>query len=210
METRFRQEQKKSKQAKADRIVNSLKIKAAMLSPVTKKIKKKRRPRPPTLAYLPFETQTGRRRRVCFVFSRSSRKNSLPKPAPPRPVEPKPVSPGGEAGGSRGGYGDIFASVYENLKKKSESDPKHADPVSTEGKSGPNPSRPQKAADFVGIEYDPGDTFFYLVGAEPDKKMALFQNRGMMGGRPGLHNFVINQGLLRTLKQDFQLEELFQ
>ena len=111
---------------------------------------------------------------------------------------------------SHGGYGDIFASVYENLKKKSESNPKNTEKISTENKSVMNRSCLKKSDDFVSIEYDPGDNYFYLVGNDPSKKMALFENQGMKGGKSVLHNFVVNQGLLRSLKQDFQLEELFQ
>jgi hypothetical protein len=211
METRLRHDQKKSKQAKADRIVNSLKMKAAMLSPVTKKIKKKRRTRPPPATYLPFETQTGRKRRVCFIFSKTSRKNSFPKTLPPKPVDPAPVPLGVSLNNSQGGgYGDIFASVYENLKKKSESNPKNGGHVSTEDKSRGDAGGSRRGDDFVGIEYEPGDNYFYLVGRDPRRKMALFENQGMKGGKQGVRDFVVNQGLLRSLKQDFQLEELFQ
>lgn len=102
------------------------------------------------------------------------------------------------------GYGDIFASVYETLKKK---EPKNLERPSTDDKSAQTSG---KSDNFVGIEYDPGDNYFYLVGNDPSDKMALFENQGMKNHKAVLHNFVINPVLLRTLKQDFQLDALFQ
>jgi hypothetical protein len=211
METRLRQEQKKSKQAKADRIVNSLKMKASLLSPVTRKIKKKRRTRQAPLHYLTYETQNGKKKKVCFIFTRSSRKNSGPKYSAQRAVEsthvPKKTAP---VNISQVGYGDLLFSAYEDLKKKSESNLKIVDQSSTNNKSSVKGMSMNTSDNFAGIEYDPKDNYFYLVGNDPSDKMALFENQGVKAKKMLVNNFVINPALLKNLKQDFQLEGLFQ
>ena len=209
METRLREELKKSKQAKADRIVNSLKMKSSMLSPVTRKIKKKRRGRQQPLNYLTYETQNGRKKKVCFIFKRTSRKNSGPKHSSLRNTEiPVPVKKKASIVPSQGGYGDLLFSVYENLKKQSESAPKNLDKPSTDDKSHGKVVTDEKD-NFASIEYDPIDNYFYLIGNNPADKMALFENQGMKHRKMVLHNFVINPVLLKNLKKDFQLEGLF-
>ena len=206
METRLRKEQKSSKQAKADRIVNSLKMKSSMLSPVPKKVKKKRRSRQTTFNYLTYETENGKKKRVCFMFSKSGRNPKIPIPKKETNFLQKRDS---FVENSQGGYGDLFASVYENLKRTSQSQSRKREKTTTEDKSQKN-EQPLKQKDgFASIEYEPLDNYFYLVGTNPNEKMALFENRGIRK-KSLVHNFVINPILLRNLKQDFQLERLFQ
>lgn len=211
METRLRQEQKSSKQAKADRIVNSLKMKSCMLSPIPKKVKKKRRSRQTALNYLTYETQNGRKKKVCFVFSKSSGRNYVTKISVPKKQEESLLQKRDSMiDNSQGGYGDLFASVYENLKKNSRPMSRKREKASTEDKSLKINEQNKKTDGFVSIEYEPLDNYFYLVGKNPKEKMALFQNRGIRNKKSVLHNFVVNPVLLRSLKQDFQLERLFQ
>ena len=210
METRLRQELKKSKQAKADRIVNSLKMKASLLSPVTRKIKKKRRTRQPP-QYLTYETQNGKKKRVCFIFTKSSRKNSGPKFSSQRAVEstngPKK---NGSGDNSKVGYGDLLFSAYEDLKKNSGANAKKMHQTCNNEKAVVKGISTITNDNFAGIEYDPKDNYFYLVGDDPSDKMALFQNQGIKAKKMLMSNFVINPALLKNLKQDFQLEGLFQ
>ena len=208
METRLRQEQKSSKQAKADRIVNSLKMKSSMLSPVPRKVKKKRRSRQTTSNNLTYETENGKKKKVCFVFSRSSGRNvkTYVQKKQENTFLQKRESIDET---SQGGYGDLFASVYENLKKTSQSQSGKREKASTDDKSQKNEAQPKQSDGFVSIEYEPLDNYFYLVGADPNEKMALFQNRGIRK-KSLVHNFVINPVVLRSLKQDFQLDRLFQ
>lgn len=209
MDNRLREEQKKSKQAKADRIVNSLKMKASMLSPVTRKIKKKRRGRQQPLQYLTFETQNGRKKKVCFIFSRTSRKNSGPKHSSHRNTESGAAKrKSAPDTSSQGGYGDLLFSVYENLKKQAVPS-KNLDKPSTDDKSRGKGVVGAEKDNFASIEYDPMDNHFYLIGSNPADKMALFENQGMKHRKTVLHNFVINPVLLKNLKKDFQLEGLF-
>jgi len=211
METRLRQEQKKSKQAKADRIVNSLKMKSSLLSPVTRKIKKKRRNRQAPLHYLTYETQNGKKKKVCFIFSKSSRKNSGPKYSSHKAVESSIVNKKTTMNSvPQVGYGDLLFSAYEDLKKKSEPNMKTTNQNSTNNKSSEKGVVMSTNDNFAGIEYDPRDNYFYLVGNDPTEKMALFENQGIKSKKLVVKNFMINPAILKNLKQNFQLESLFQ
>lgn len=200
------------KNAQADRIVNSLRMKLKPYSPSSKKIKKRKRFRhlaPPSLM---FETKSGLKKKVTFILNKSTLRPSKPSQCSNSVsnVKTSAVKPKANPNSNYNevDYGLLFGSVYKAIQKQPGSH-KTGDKASTDATKIKKDMFVKKNDMFGSIEYDPGNNFYHLVGRGGQEKMALFENQSMKPKKSDVNEFFINLSILQSLKQNFQLDTLF-
>ena len=204
---------KNSKDAKAERILQSLFYKSkSSVAPSSKKIKKKRRNTQQQSVYLYFRTSQNQRKTVHWIMPQSQnsrnrsqttsakaslkRKRNAVKSVQSKTQMKKPVGVN---------YADLFESAYKVVKSESSGSRSGLQAqVCTEPKT-ENTTQSRSNDSFSGIEYDPIDNYFYLVSHQSSDKKPLFQNKGLYQPvqKPCL---VINPRIVESLKKDFALE----
>lgn len=199
---------KTSKDAQAERILQSLFYKSkSSLAPSSRKIRKRRRSAPERSFSLAFRAPNGQRRTLSWLLP-AAPENARAKPAKAssrrKREAPRAEAPKAKAE-AQVNYADLFESAYKVVKSESAG--------SRSGRQVPGGSEPKTAQSsqtrahdsFSGIEYDPADNYFYLVSHLSAQKRPLFQNRALFSPaqKPCL---VINPRLVESLKKDFALE----
>lgn len=204
---------KHSKDAQAERILQSLFYKnKSSVAPSSRKIKKKRRSPPDHGFHLTFRTSQNHRRTLHWVMpqasgSRARNGNGPTRVAPKHQKDLKQKLEPKASTGKKGtvNYADLFESAYKVVKSESSgSRSRQQGQVCADLKT-ENTSQTRSNDSFSGIEYDPVDNYFYLVSHQSARKKPLFQNRGLFQpvSKPCL---VINPRIVESLKKDFALE----
>lgn len=204
---------KHSKDAQAERILQSLFYKSkSSVAPSSRKIKKKRRPVPENSFQLTFRTSQNQRRTLHWLLphlggSRARNGPALARASLKRQKDSGRAAEAKTVAGNNGtvNYADLFESAYQVIKSESSaSRSRQQAQVSSDPKT-ENTVQTRSNDFFSGIEYDPVDNYFYLVSHQSSLKKPLFQNKGLFEPvtKPCL---VINPRLVESLKKDFALE----
>ena len=202
---------KHSKDAKAERILQSLFFKnKSSMAPTSKKIRKKRRNNTEQSVQLHFRNSQNQRRTMQWILPQppsSRNKNSTPSGinSSKRRKENEKINLQSKNGSGEVNYADLFESAYKVIKSESSASRSGKQlPMINDQKTYRN-SVSKSNDSFSGIEYDPADNYFYLVSHQTPHKKALFQNKGLFRPvqKPCL---VINPRIVESLKKDYALE----
>ena len=205
---------KHSKDAKAERILQSLILKnKSSLAPSSKKIRKRRRSAQDSHFELRFRTSQNHRKTLLWIMpTPPSTAKRLPahssktpsarrRPLPLLPPLPRSRRPSTE----QVNYADLFETAYQEFKTESSASGSRKPGVTSEELGTEAGSQNRAGDSYSGIEYDPKDNYFYLVCGQNAEKKELFENKGTAGGK-GSPCLVINPTVVEGLKKDFALE----
>jgi len=205
---------KHSKDAKAERILQSLFFKnKSSIAPSSRKIKKKRRNTQEQSFQLHFRNAQNQRRTLQWIMprsqsGRSKNSNSFGVNSSKRKKESQKNGKTNSRSKNESGhvnYGDLFESAYKVVKSESSASRSGKQLHAVVDEKTHETSQTRSNDSFSGIEYDPVDNYFYLVSHQTTQKKALFQNKGLFQPvqKPCL---VINPRIVETLKKNYALE----
>lgn len=208
---------KSSKDAQAERILESLLIKSkSSLAPKSRKIRKKRSSNQTTRPSfsLTFRTCQNRSRVLEWILPEAPIKKKtrrtrvilrktahvptqtkvLRKKAIPKNKEPEPVN-----------YAVLFETAYQEFMTESSASGSRR--VHTTENVPKKAFLARQKQTFSAIEYDPKDNHFYLVSESGHVKKPLFENKGFaLSSQPPA--FLLPPNFLHNLKNDFALHSL--
>jgi hypothetical protein len=196
---------KKSKDAQAERILQSLSQKTrSCLHQNSKKIKKKKKLVLDDSIQLVYKSKNGHKKFIDWIMPKSSVKikESTSKVHNVVPSKKFESDQSGSHLNEEVNYAAIFESAYEDLKSES-SLSKNARKVQQRSHG----VTPQVRVNdgYSGIEYDPVDNYFYLVSNNNSSKKQFFRNKAISGVKQ-TPCIVINPRIIEGLKKSFELD----
>lgn len=196
---------KKSKDAQAERILQSLSQKTRpCLHQNSKKIKKKKKILIDDSIQLIYKSKKGHKKFIDWIMPKSSVKMKENALKVQNNIQMKKFeseqsysNPDQEVN-----YAAIFESAYEDLKSES-SQSKNVRQMQN-GNNGVD--RQVRVNDgYSGIEYDPVDNYFYLVSTSNCNKKQLFKNKAISSVKQ-TPCIVLNPRIIEGLKKSFELD----